>query len=106
MTDINQDQKKERGRPKGSRNKTKIQAAQYSLDNLTTVGVEVLEALLTNDKVYLKTEENVTNALRFQVAKVVVEKGLTEKEKEELEPVQSAKGPTGPRVISTAKKVG
>lgn len=93
------------GRKPGSRNKSKLMQAQNKLDDLAAVGIETLEALLKNDKDYLKTKEDVTNALRFQVAKIVIDKAVAnEKDKLAEDIITNAKAvKSGPKVFSTAK---
>ena len=99
--------KKEPGRPVGSRNKTKLTQAQTKLDDLALLSIDTAEALLKNDKEFLDTKEDVTNSLRFQVIKFLVDKAVAN-EKDKLEDtapaVPAANSNTGPKVFASAKK--
>lgn len=70
------------GRPKGSRNKSKIISAQLKLDGASEIAADTVIALMENDHKKLKCDEDVPYSLRFQACKLVMDKAIAnEKDK-------------------------
>jgi hypothetical protein len=77
------DQRRSPGRPKGAKNKLKIDDAIKSLDDLTPKAVQKLEAIL-DAKIKGTTPVQILNA-----AKLIIELSLKEREREEESPTLS-----------------
>ena len=94
------------GRPKGSRNKSKLIAAQLSIDNYAEEAVEVLYAIMKGDKEALGVKQDVPITMRVQASKELLAKAIAnEKEKEAKKSTKTKEVPaedTGPKVFSSA----
>ena len=97
-----------RGRPKGSRNKSKLIRAQLAFDDYSELAVERLKQIMMNDTDALGVKE-VPVSMQVQAAKVILDKAIAnEKEKD----ANKSKGktpdeedtPQVPQVFSTASK--
>jgi len=100
--------KRGRGRPKGSRSKSKLILAQMQIDDAAGLAVDTLVALMKNDKAYLGITDDVSPTLRFNVSKTILDKAIAnEKDKESAlggeKPVVGTMAPSAPKVFSVAK---
>lgn len=93
------------GRPKGSRNKSKLIKAQLAFDDYAELAAERLKLIMMGDSEALGVKE-VPITMQVQAAKVILDKAIAnEKEKEAKAGKTPEQGkPTGPVVYSTAAK--
>lgn len=100
--------KRGRGRPAGSRNKSKLIKAQLKFDDASELAAETLKALMKNDKEFLNISDDVPATIRLQACKVILDKAIAnEKDKDTQAPVQETVQETVqdsiPRVVSSVK---
>jgi len=70
------------GRPKGSRNKSSLVKSQLRIDSITTEAVDLLHALMVNDKEALGITSDVPLSIRKDSAKEIINKAIAnEKDK-------------------------
>lgn len=98
------------GRPKGSRNKSKLIVAQLGIDDLAVVAVERLGMLMMGDSAGLGIKDEIPPKLQFDAMKELLGKAIAgEKDKLGVES-KKASGKTKdetaatPKVFTTAKK--
>jgi len=94
------------GRPRGSRNKSKLIKAQLAFDDYSELAAERLKQIMMNDTEALGVKE-VPVSMQVQAAKVILDKAIAnEKEKEDKSSKATDKtndgSPSVPRVYSTA----
>jgi hypothetical protein len=93
-----------KGRPKGSRNKSKLIQAQLAFDDYSTLAVERLKQIMMNDTAALGVKE-VPVSMQVQAAKVIIDKAIAnEKEKDAKAKANTPtrETPQVPKVFSTA----
>jgi len=94
------------GRPKGSRNKSKLIQAQLNIDSYAEEAVEVLYAIMKGDKDKLGVSQDVPISMRIAAGKEILGKAIAnEKEKGAKKPAgaKAAEGSSIPTVSATAK---
>jgi hypothetical protein len=91
------------GRPKGSRNKSKLVKAQLAFDDYSELAAERLKMIMMNDTEALGVKE-VPISMQVQAAKVILDKAIAnEKEKgSKAKASNSEDAPSKPQVYSTA----
>jgi hypothetical protein len=113
MSNSNEENKfpsgKKVGRPKNSRNRSKVISAQLSFDDAAPLASKTLIDIMQNnvDQLNLKDDKDVPMSLRLQAAKIVIDKAIAnEKEKigEVKEDTTAEKTDSAPKVVSKAFK--
>lgn len=99
--------KPKRGRPAGSRNKSKLIRAQLAFDDASELAAETLVSIMKNDTDKLNCSDDVPMTIRLQACKLILDKAIAN-EKDKLDkPAEetdktSEKASTGPRVVPRA----